>query len=124
MTQRAANTTRDIQFTRATPDTAHEYQIHLNFLAVNGEFPSFAIHRRQPTTPQEPRPCQNVMAYRLAPRLRGNGAALCFSTGCQTGFGGATSVCCAITTALLQQRHFLLSRSGVSFVLVFQIRAR
>ena len=65
MTQPNAMTTHDMRDARAAGWKAHGYQIHLSFLAVDGEIPSLAVRRRLPAIPQEPRPDAKVMAYRL-----------------------------------------------------------
>lgn len=44
---------------------AHDYQIHLNFLPVAGTMPEFVVYRRLQDTPQEARPHEDSLAFRL-----------------------------------------------------------
>jgi hypothetical protein len=49
---------------------AHDYQIHLNFLPIVGDFPAFTVHRKPRVLPQEPRPNPEIMDYRLPNSLQ------------------------------------------------------
>ena len=46
---------------------AHDYQIHLNFLPVDGDLSSFLVYRKLRASPQESRPSPEITAYRLPP---------------------------------------------------------
>jgi hypothetical protein len=46
-------------------DNTSDYRIHLNFLPVQGELPAFVIFRKLIASPQEARPSEQMMSYRL-----------------------------------------------------------
>lgn len=46
----------------------HDYQIHLNFLPVQGELPPFVVYRKVSLNPQEERPIESVFSCQL-PKL-------------------------------------------------------
>jgi len=47
----------------------HDYQIHLNFVPIDGEIPDFTIYRRKQVSSQEARPGEDIMAYSLPARF-------------------------------------------------------
>lgn len=46
-----------------------DYLIHLNFLPVHGDLGIVRLYRKPLVTPQEPRPAEGLMAYRLPTKL-------------------------------------------------------
>jgi len=55
----------DIEAGSAVTPVPAQYQIHINFLPVVGNFPAFTIYRRAIHSPQEERPGKGIWAYRL-----------------------------------------------------------
>ncbi len=47
----------------------NEYQIHLNFLAVEDDFPNFIVYRRLRASPQEVRPNHGAASYRMPVKI-------------------------------------------------------